>query len=58
MPWSKVGAGFIFLADDNVYPDHRLPATGVPMVWERLYFTAFVKAPTDGTRSSTVRYRW
>jgi len=30
-PWPKVGAGFVFLTDDNVYSNHCLPVTGVPM---------------------------
>lgn len=45
---------FQLLADSSVHPDHRLPATGVPLEWERLLSAAFVKSPGYGTRSSTV----
>lgn len=42
------------LADDSVHPDTLLPATGVPLEWERLLSAAFIKSPDYGTRASTV----
>lgn len=42
------------LRDDTTHPDHALPATGVPLEWERLLSAAFVLSPDYGTRSSTV----
>lgn len=45
---------FELLRDESVHPDEHLPATGVPLEWERLLSAAFVKSPDYGTRSSTV----
>ncbi|PKO83970.1 MAG: hypothetical protein CVU17_05100 [Betaproteobacteria bacterium HGW-Betaproteobacteria-11] len=45
---------FALLHDDRVHPDPLLPATGVPLEWERLLSAAFVKSDDYGTRSSTV----
>lgn len=45
---------FDLLRDDSIHPDETLPSTGVPLEWERLLSSAFVKSPTYGTRSSTV----
>ena len=45
---------FSLLQDDGVHPDAELPQTGVPLEWERLLSSAFVKSPGYGTRSSTV----
>jgi len=45
---------FSLLLDDGVHPDEKLPKTGVPLEWERLLSSAFVKSPGYGTRSSTV----
>jgi uncharacterized protein with NRDE domain len=42
------------LADDAIHPDAALPATGVPLEWERLLSAAFIKSPDYGTRCSTV----
>jgi len=42
------------LRDDTIAPDEALPATGVPIEWERLLSAAFVKSPDYGTRSSTL----
>jgi len=42
------------LQDDGIHPDEHLPQTGVPLDWERLLSSAFVKSPDYGTRSSTV----
>ncbi|MEW6514643.1 MAG: NRDE family protein [Pseudomonadota bacterium] len=42
------------LRDDTTHPDSTLPATGVPLQWERLLSAAFVSSPDYGTRSSTV----
>ena len=45
---------FALLQDDGIHPDVHLPQTGVPLEWERLLSSAFVKSPDYGTRSSTV----
>jgi uncharacterized protein with NRDE domain len=45
---------FALLHDDEIHPDEDLPQTGVPLDWERLLSSAFVKSPAYGTRSSTV----
>ena len=45
---------FELLRDDGIHPDDVLPQTGVPLEWERLLSSAFVKSPGYGTRSSTV----
>ncbi|MCF8151719.1 MAG: NRDE family protein [Burkholderiaceae bacterium] len=45
---------FELLHDDGVHPDEHLPQTGIPLDWERLLSSAFVKSPDYGTRSSTV----
>lgn len=48
---------FAILADREIVPDARLPATGVPLEWERLLSAIFVCSPTYGTRASTVVMR-
>ncbi len=45
---------FHVLRDDRIHPDDALPATGVPLEWERLLSAAFIRSPDYGTRSSTV----
>jgi uncharacterized protein with NRDE domain len=45
---------FALLQDDGIHPDEHLPQTGIPLDWERLLSSAFVKSPGYGTRSSTV----
>jgi uncharacterized protein with NRDE domain len=45
---------FRLLRDDRIHPDDRLPATGVPLEWERLLSAAFIRSPDYGTRCSTV----
>lgn len=45
---------FRLLQDDGIHPDEHLPQTGVPLDWERLLSSAFVKSPGYGTRGSTV----
>lgn len=42
------------LRDDRTHPDDALPATGVPLAWERLLSAAFVLSPDYGTRSSSI----
>jgi uncharacterized protein with NRDE domain len=42
------------LKDDTIHPDAALPATGVPLEWERLLSAAFICGPGYGTRCSTV----
>jgi uncharacterized protein with NRDE domain len=45
---------FGLLRDDSIHPDEILPQTGVPLDWERLLSSAFVKSSDYGTRGSTV----
>lgn len=45
---------FALLQDDGIHPDEHLPQTGIPLDWERLLSSAFVKSTNYGTRSSTV----
>jgi uncharacterized protein with NRDE domain len=42
------------LRDDRPAPDEQLPRTGMPLEWERLLSSAFVRAPDYGTRCSTI----
>jgi uncharacterized protein with NRDE domain len=42
------------LRDDTIHPDSALPATGVPLEWERLLSAAFIRGADYGTRCSTV----
>jgi len=49
---------FHLLRDDRIHPDDALPATGVPLEWERLLSAAFVRSSDYGTRSSTVLTRY
>jgi uncharacterized protein with NRDE domain len=42
------------LRDDELAPDDRLPETGLPLEWERLLSSSFVRASDYGTRSSTL----
>ena len=48
-----LGPLFDLLADDRIFPDERLPATGVPLDWERRLSAAFIRSPDYGTRCST-----
>jgi uncharacterized protein with NRDE domain len=45
---------FDLLRDPTIHPDHALPATGVPLEWERLLSAAFIRSPGYGTRCSTL----
>lgn len=45
---------FQLLADEEIVPDEYLPATGVPLEWERRLSAVFVRAPGYGTRASTL----
>ena len=45
---------FELLQDDGIHPDEHLPQTGIPLDWERLLSSAFVKSPAYGTRGSTI----
>ena len=45
---------FDLLYDDGIHADEHLPQTGIPLDWERLLSSAFVKSPDYGTRGSTV----
>ncbi|MBU2490633.1 MAG: NRDE family protein [Proteobacteria bacterium] len=42
------------LSDPEQAPDHALPATGVPLEWERALSSILVTLPGYGTRSSTI----
>jgi len=48
---------FELLADRDIEPDDQLPATGVPLLWERLLSAVFVQSADYGTRASTVLLR-
>lgn len=45
---------FSILSDREIVPDESLPATGVPLAWERLLSAVFVCSPEYGTRASTL----
>lgn len=47
--------GFRLLANQETFPDHHLPDTGIPLEWERALSATFIAAPERGygTRSST-----
>ena len=45
---------FAALADRSRAPDGSLPATGVPLEWERLLSAPFIVSDSYGTRCSTV----
>jgi uncharacterized protein with NRDE domain len=45
---------FRLLSDDAQAADGALPATGVPLAWERMLSSAFIRSSDYGTRSSTV----
>lgn len=42
------------LVNPNTYADEHLPATGVPIEWERALSAAFIRVPGYGTRASTI----
>lgn len=58
-PAPTLEQGFRLLADRETFPDHHLPATGIPLEWERALSSLFIVAPerSYGTRSSTVLLR-
>ena len=41
------------LRDDRPAPDAELPDTGIPLPWERMLSSGFIRAPGYGTRSTT-----
>ena len=47
-------AAFGALTDPQIAPDEALPATGVPLEWERKLSPLYIEMPTYGTRCSTV----
>jgi uncharacterized protein with NRDE domain len=51
------GPMFELLADPTTAPDPELPATGVPLEWERLLSAVFIRSADYGTRASTVLTR-
>jgi uncharacterized protein with NRDE domain len=58
-PQVTIEAGFRLLADTTPASDRELPATGVPLAWERALSATFIVAPAYayGTRSSSVLLR-
>ena len=48
---------FDLLADRSIVSDAQLPATGVPIDWERLLSAVFVTSDNYGTRASTVLWQ-
>jgi uncharacterized protein with NRDE domain len=45
---------FSILNQNDPFPDDQLPRTGVPLEWERMLSSLFIKSQDYGTRSSTV----
>ncbi|MGD1842922.1 MAG: NRDE family protein [Thermonemataceae bacterium] len=45
---------FALMKDTHQPEDEALPHTGVPLEWERILSSMFIKSPKYGTRSSTV----
>ena len=45
---------FRMLQDNQAAADEELPATGVPLEWERLLSPIFIESPHYGTRCSTI----
>jgi uncharacterized protein with NRDE domain len=45
---------FSILTQADPFPDEQLPKTGVPLEWERMLSSLFIKSDDYGTRSSTV----
>ncbi|TVO63630.1 NRDE family protein [Denitromonas ohlonensis] len=45
------------LRDDRPAPDAALPDTGVPLAWERMLSSCFIRAPGYGTRCTTIVMR-
>jgi uncharacterized protein with NRDE domain len=58
-PAPALEQGFRLLANRDTFPDHHLPATGIPLEWERALSSIFIAAPERnyGTRSSTLLLR-
>jgi uncharacterized protein with NRDE domain len=50
-------AFFRLLADRDIAADRDLPATGVPLAWERILSAIFIVSPEYGTRASTLMLR-
>ncbi len=50
----RVDALFELLEDAEPAPDNALPATGVPLQWERLLSSIYIRSDHYGTRSSTI----
>ena len=45
------------LADETKAPDEQLPKTGIPLEFERLVSSRFIRSPIYGTRASTALVR-
>jgi len=50
----QVAEAFRLMADQTRAPDSELPATGVPLEWERALSAMFIVTPTYGTRSTSI----
>jgi uncharacterized protein with NRDE domain len=48
---------FDLLADQEIVADCHLPETGVPLAWERILSSIFVRSEDYGTRASTLLVR-
>lgn len=53
-PQPEDAALLALLTDEQRPDDAALPATGVPLEWERLLAAAFIRGPGYGTRASTL----
>ncbi|MEF8733801.1 MAG: NRDE family protein [Candidatus Accumulibacter meliphilus] len=53
----KHAAFFDLLADQEIVADSHLPETGVPLAWERILSSIFVRSEDYGTRASTLLVR-
>ena len=47
-------AALDLMMDTSRAPEERLPATGVPLEWERALSSMFIVTPDYGTRSTTL----
>lgn len=45
---------FLLMSDEDLAGDELLPATGIPLEWERRLSSVFIPGPGYGTRSTTV----
>ncbi len=50
----QTGEALDLMLDENRAPDRELPATGVPLAWERALSSMFIRTTDYGTRSTTL----